>query len=36
MLRYLNIMHRGLIRMALEDVEVEGKLIKKATASCAP
>ncbi|MCG2623445.1 cytochrome P450 [Arthrobacter sp. I2-34] len=29
MLRYLNIMHRGLVRMALEDVEIEGKLIKK-------
>ncbi|MHA6695239.1 cytochrome P450 [Homoserinimonas sp. A520] len=29
MLRYLTIMHRGLIRMALEDVEIDGKLIKK-------
>lgn len=29
LLRYLTIMHRGLIRMALEDVEIAGRLVRK-------
>jgi cytochrome P450 len=29
LLRYLTIMHRGMIRLALEDVEIDGHLIRK-------